>query len=30
MGWSGKIHSWAWRKQANMIKYKEKKKRKII
>jgi hypothetical protein len=25
MGWSGKIHAWAWRKQANMIKYKERK-----
>lgn len=25
MGWSGKIHAWAWRKQANMIKYDGKK-----
>ena len=25
MGWSGKLHAWARRKQANMIKYKEKK-----
>ena len=25
MGWSGKLHAWAWRKQANMIKYREKK-----
>tara|TARA_R100000808_G_scaffold2833_1_gene10647 strand:- start:863 stop:1006 length:144 start_codon:yes stop_codon:yes gene_type:complete len=25
MGWSGKIHAWAWRKQANMIKYRERK-----
>ena len=25
MGWSGAINSWAWRKQANMIKYKERK-----
>ena len=24
MGWSGTLHAWAWRKQANMIKYKEK------
>ncbi len=23
MGWSGTLHAWAWRKQANMIKYKE-------
>ena len=23
MKWSGQINSWAWRKQANMIKYKE-------
>ena len=24
MGWSGQLSAWAWRKQANMIKYKEK------
>ena len=24
MGWTGTLHAWAWRKQANMIKYKEK------
>jgi hypothetical protein len=23
MGWTGTLHAWAWRKQANMIKYKE-------
>ena len=23
MGWIGTLHAWAWRKQANMIKYKE-------
>jgi hypothetical protein len=23
MGWTGQIHAWAWRKQANLIKYKE-------
>ena len=23
MGWSGTLHAWAWRKQANMIKHKE-------
>jgi hypothetical protein len=23
MGWSGKLNSWAWRKQANMIKHKQ-------
>ena len=22
-GWTGTLHAWAWRKQANMIKYKE-------
>ena len=30
MGWSGKLHAWAWRKQANMIKYKEKKRRRRL
>tara|TARA_R100001086_G_scaffold149164_1_gene79186 strand:+ start:166 stop:309 length:144 start_codon:yes stop_codon:yes gene_type:complete len=25
MGVSGKIHAWAWRKQANLIKYKNRK-----
>ena len=25
MGWSGQLHSWAWRKQANMIKYNKQK-----
>ncbi len=25
MGWSGKLHAWAWRKQANMIKYSKQK-----
>jgi len=29
MGWSGKLHAWAWRKQANMIKYKKKLKKKL-
>ena len=24
MGWTGTLHAWAWRKQANMIKYKKK------
>ena len=23
MAWTGTLHAWAWRKQANMIKYKE-------
>ena len=27
MGWTGQIHAWAWRKQANLIKYKELKKK---
>ena len=26
MGWSGQLSAWAWRKQANMIKYKQKEK----
>jgi len=26
MGWSGTLSAWAWRKQANMIKYKQKEK----
>ena len=25
MGWSGRLHAWAWRKQANMIKYSKQK-----
>jgi hypothetical protein len=25
MGWTGAISAWAWRKQANMIKYAERK-----
>ena len=28
MGWSNNIHAWAWRKQANMIKYKKEKEEK--
>ncbi len=26
MGWSGTLNAWAWRKQANMIKYKQREK----
>ena len=26
MGWSGTLSAWAWRKQANMIKYKQREK----
>jgi len=26
MGWSGQLSAWAWRKQANMIKYKQREK----
>ena len=25
MSWSGRLHAWAWRKQANMIKYRNRK-----
>ena len=25
MGWSGRLHAWAWRKQANMFKYSKQK-----
>ena len=25
MGWSGRLHAWAWRKQANIIKYSKQK-----
>ena len=30
MGWSGKINSWAWRKQAAIVREKNRKKKRII